>query len=393
MRKIKCLALSCAFVLSAGMTAAGATTTLGWIDYPSSAVLGGTNDIAITPAGDVLIVGTAPTSISPNGRHDTVVRRYGVDGTLRWERLFGTAGEDYGAGVVALSSGGILVSGVTTGTFPGARPNSGEDVFLLRLDPDGNQIWTRQYAAPGEETPAHLELDERGRVYMTVATSTGSEVRKYSDAGRLIWSRALSGLPLGLAVEGAQVYVTHGAAPGAPSAELTTLQAWSLSGAPRWSATFAGDDRVFDVAASSGRVYTTGTSAAGPLLRTYQADGTPMAGRPAVFGRVATNDVGDIFVAAIAVNSADRTYVEVHQYYKGGPERWATSLVIGLDQEAGVGLNLPEIGGGDDSTLNMVVADNARRVFLGGSVRPDSDQVDGYGRYSGYIAQLGPPNV
>ncbi|UKN02010.1 T9SS type A sorting domain-containing protein [Paracrocinitomix mangrovi] len=71
-------------------------------------------------------------------------------------------------------SGYVYVTGIFQGSAdfdPGPNTfimtsNGGDDVFILKLDPDGNFIWAKQIGGPGNESVAGIQTDEEENVYI-----------------------------------------------------------------------------------------------------------------------------------------------------------------------------------------------------------------------------------
>ena len=115
-----------------------------------------------------------------------VVRRYEIDGTLVWERVFGTSATDLLFGVT-IDPEGVTVTGFTDGTFIPGMPPAGygtPDVIVRRYDPDGNELWTRQFGTNSHDQGRGIAADGSG---LTVAGFTeGSLPGCISAGGRVV---------------------------------------------------------------------------------------------------------------------------------------------------------------------------------------------------------------
>lgn len=125
--------------------------------------------VALDERGDLFVVGT---STMPEGdvdfRHaDITVLKYAGDGKKLWTRSVGTPFTDYGTGVALDRSGHIYVAGGTQGSFVKKTSRRDDDACLVKLDTEGNVLWTREWGSPGFIDGARgVGVDESGNVYL-----------------------------------------------------------------------------------------------------------------------------------------------------------------------------------------------------------------------------------
>ncbi len=93
-----------------------------------------------------------------------------------WINQIGTSRYD-GVGGVAVSSGGsVYVGGTTGGTFPG-RSNVGQaDAFLAKFNSSGTQRWVRQFGTKGREQVTSVAVASSGDIYVAGYTDGNSRV-------------------------------------------------------------------------------------------------------------------------------------------------------------------------------------------------------------------------
>ena len=158
--------------------------------------------LAVDAAGNVYVTGqTAGSMAGTNaGGYDVYVRKYNDTGTVIWTRQFGTGADDWTYGAVADQSGYVYLAGHTKGAFPGAVNAGASDFFLTKLDPSGNQLWTRQTGSPGDDwSGGDIAVDAEGNVYATGitygnlgGTNAGGQdlfLLKYDGEGNQVWGR------------------------------------------------------------------------------------------------------------------------------------------------------------------------------------------------------------
>ncbi len=93
------------------------------------------------------------------------------DGNLLWEKTFGGEQDDSGTDLIAIPQGGWFMIGQTK-SF-GSR-NGGADVWLVRLDANGNTVWSQTYDLGGEDMGTSLAPFQRDSYIITAITCTGN---------------------------------------------------------------------------------------------------------------------------------------------------------------------------------------------------------------------------
>ncbi len=196
--------------------------------------------------------GVMPRAQDPSGRGlgdgDSVVTKVDAAGSPLWVRQFGSFAPDRAAGVTTSEGGDALVVGVTGGDAAG-RSLGGNDGYVARFDPSGNQRWSTQVGSAADD-----EL---------TAVAAGGEARRGTE--RFVAGGSTGGL-------------VGAAAAGGNDAVVVAL---GPDGRRQWVAQFgtAGTDRVTAVLADGDTVYVAGTSD-GPL-GTLRNDLGPGGGRDA----------------------------------------------------------------------------------------------------------------
>lgn len=151
--------------------------------------------------------------------------------SFQWARRLGgtqSAVDDEAHGVAA-GPGGVYVVGVTSGSFPGQTGAGAKDAVVVKFDPAGTQLWIRQFGTSAEDVLNAATADSTG-VYVAGTTQGalagrvgGSDafVRKYDPNGNELWTRqfgtSTDDEALGIASDGTGVYVvgnTQGALTG-----------------------------------------------------------------------------------------------------------------------------------------------------------------------------------
>ena len=146
--------------------------------YPYSAG----SDVAVSPDGDTVYVGGAEF----NDSTETARARlwaYSADGHIMWTRV-GWPGWSVEIGAVAADDIGAVVGGTTRGE---CGPHDG---LLAAYDPEGTQVWTDPFEAPGYEGTSDsvegVAISPQGKVYAVGSIDT--TVVGCDEALHGIWS-------------------------------------------------------------------------------------------------------------------------------------------------------------------------------------------------------------
>jgi len=130
---------------------------------------------------------TGSTSSFGAGKEDIFLLKYGMDGRLIWNRIWGGMGYDMGRGVTR-GDDGVYVAGIT-------YPNGSSKAVLLKYDSEGRLLWARRWGIKGSAIGRCVAVDDRGFVYVAgyvrgmKANGTKAFLLKYGSEGVLIWNR------------------------------------------------------------------------------------------------------------------------------------------------------------------------------------------------------------
>ncbi|PCC67177.1 hypothetical protein SAMN02745121_09035 [Nannocystis exedens] len=250
-----------------------------------------TIDLALDPGGDILLTGVFTPSLDLGGAplvsaggYDLFVARFTGAGEHVWSRGFGGPDWQVGLGIAPDPAGDIYVTGGLRGSFdPGTGPLTSagiEDIFLLKLDPDGLALWGKRWGDAGSQGVGGLAVDSKGRVTLTGATSgvldfgggpiegvnVVSWLAQFDGSGAHLWSRELcegGSLAEQVAVDGLDNLVAAGIFHGTcdlGSGPMTAIESrdvfvakFSPTGLPVWGKRLGGpqEQHAGHVAASA----------------------------------------------------------------------------------------------------------------------------------------------
>ena len=129
--------------------------------------------------GNVFVAGFTHGSLVNNqanyGLGDVFVAKFDDEGTKIWIKQFGTNGSESPSGIVVDTGGNIFVTGMTTGLFNPEGRGGNYDIFLARLDADGNQIWIHQVGAFKHDFASSVAVDSQKNIYVVGDTYNALE--------------------------------------------------------------------------------------------------------------------------------------------------------------------------------------------------------------------------
>lgn len=174
-------------------------------------------DVAIDPAGHVIVVGNAVgagvldvdgVEVTTSGALDTVVYQFDGDGHPLWGLAYGGPGDEIGLRMAVGPSGEIAVLGdyLAPADDPYSTPN-GAGMFLAMVTPSGTLGWERRFGMWNVDYAAGIGVLPWGGVVITggfkgvvdfgggALESTWDSVflARFDDAGNHLWSEAFGG--------------------------------------------------------------------------------------------------------------------------------------------------------------------------------------------------------
>lgn len=130
--------------------------------------LDGAGNVFVTGTfADTLIFGA--DALVSAGANDIFVAKLGPAGAPLWAKSFGDANEQVGYGLDTDGAGNVLVTGYFNGTVDfGGGPLTGDyDVFVAKFDPAGNHIWSKRFGDDSDQFAQGLGVDGAGNVLVT----------------------------------------------------------------------------------------------------------------------------------------------------------------------------------------------------------------------------------
>ncbi|MFX0170089.1 MAG: hypothetical protein ACFE89_12155 [Candidatus Hodarchaeota archaeon] len=129
--------------------------------------------------------------------------RTDADGNHLWNQTFGSAIGDMAYSVVELSGGGFVLSGTFNSSY-GIGLNA--DMWLVCTDTNGNHLWNRTYGGPSSEMGGTvLEMSDGGFAFSGLTNSSGAGggdvwLVRTDTAGNELWNHTYGGTDFDLGV-------------------------------------------------------------------------------------------------------------------------------------------------------------------------------------------------
>jgi hypothetical protein len=205
--------------------------SLAWVKQTGSTDHDHGNSIAIDANGYIYTTGDFSNTVDfdpGNGISnltsveglDIFVQKSDTSGQLIWAKQMGGTGDNSGNSITTDADGNVYITGIFSGTVdfdPGAETSElstfgGRDIFIQKLDPNGELIWVKQIGGTSFDYAYSIALDAYANVFITGAfkgtadfdpgpgtvnlSSNGNDdifIQKLDTDGNLIWAKAMGG--------------------------------------------------------------------------------------------------------------------------------------------------------------------------------------------------------
>jgi hypothetical protein len=157
---------------------------------------GSGNDFAyaITPTLDGNFIVAGSTSSFGNGDREVYLLKINVNGDTLWARTYGGTGYDEAYAITPTSDGNFIVAGYTESFGAGSH-----DVYLLKIKPNGDTLWTRTYGGIGDDEALAITPTSDGNFIAAGCTSSFGDnyfdvyLIKIKPNGDTLWTKTYGG--------------------------------------------------------------------------------------------------------------------------------------------------------------------------------------------------------
>ncbi|KUJ99602.1 MAG: serine/threonine protein kinase, partial [Thermococcales archaeon 44_46] len=115
------------------------------------------NDVKIAPNGDIIVAGSS-WSFSASDK-DVWILRLDSEGNIKWQKTYGGSNADVANAVAIAPNEDIIVAGYTESFGAGDW-----DVWVLRLDADGNVKWQKTYGGKWRDEATGVAIADNGDI-------------------------------------------------------------------------------------------------------------------------------------------------------------------------------------------------------------------------------------
>lgn len=128
------------------------------------------------------------------GMKDVFVLNVDINGGVNWNKAIGGLNNDVANSVNRTTDGGYIISGVTN-SF---NENGDEDVYLIKIDANGNKLWSKAIGGSGQDSgKSGLQTSDGGYMIVGKSTSFGSGdtdiyIIKTDSNGNVVFSKTLN---------------------------------------------------------------------------------------------------------------------------------------------------------------------------------------------------------
>ncbi|MBC7485832.1 MAG: T9SS type A sorting domain-containing protein [Cytophagaceae bacterium] len=123
--------------------------------------------VELTSDGGFILL--ANTTSFGAGNSDLLVIKTDQNGQVEWSRTFGGLSDDFSACVKQVQTGGYIIAGRTQSFGQG-----GDDAYLVRIDADGNILWSNAYGTVNNERFYYIDNAQNNEFIITGIENTSS---------------------------------------------------------------------------------------------------------------------------------------------------------------------------------------------------------------------------
>ena|GEM_PF-4228367 len=152
------------------------------------------NSVQQTMDGGYIMVGYGGSE-----RRDVYLAKADSTGNLEWEETYGGDRKDEGESVQQTSDGGYILAGVTNALHPNLENDGSGDVYLAKIDDNGNLMWEKVFGGNRTDKGKFaIQTSEGGYIIVGSTESYGNGAYdvymiKTDSKGDLIWEKTFGG--------------------------------------------------------------------------------------------------------------------------------------------------------------------------------------------------------
>lgn len=130
--------------------------------------------VAETRDGSFLYCGTSYKKVPYNGSFvigsDIALLKTNSNGDVLWLKSFGGDNDDYGTAIIKTKDGNYLLA-CNSMSFSADYFN---DIYLIKIDADGNVLWTKNYTTPEQQRIGDIVETSEGNFFLNITDNYGT---------------------------------------------------------------------------------------------------------------------------------------------------------------------------------------------------------------------------
>jgi len=211
----------------------------------------GASSIQQTTDGGYIVAGY--TGSFGAGGGDVYVIKLDANGNKVWEKTFGGSGDDIAYSIQQTTDGGYIIAGKTGDLYSG-------DVYIIKLDKDGNKMWEKTFGGSGDDGAYSIQqTTDGGYIVAGLTNSFGAGsydvyIIKLGENGNKVWEKIYGGSSYDIAnsiqqtTDGGYIVAGYTNSFGAGGGDVYVIKL-DANGNKVWEKTFggSGDDEAHSV--------------------------------------------------------------------------------------------------------------------------------------------------
>ena len=178
-------------------------------------------DVVETQNNSFIIVGSSDSNdvdISNNlGSYDFWVVHISAKGEIIWEKNFGGSEIDEAYGITKTADNNFVIVGDTRSTDKNvSQNNGGADIWMIKIDSNGNLIWEKSIGANGFDAARSVRLTADNGFLISGSSRSSDEsfinkgqndalLIKVDENGNLLWQKTVGGSKIDLLYDAIQI--------------------------------------------------------------------------------------------------------------------------------------------------------------------------------------------
>lgn len=145
-----------------------------------------------TNDGNLLLIGNG--DLNNSGDQDIWLIKTNSQGDSLWSKTYGGDGDETGSDIISFGDSNYVILG-STASFG----NGGSDIFVIKIDSNGNEEWNLNYGGTGDEIgKSIIRTSDNGFVILSSIESYGLgndavNIIRINSSGEIIWDKTFGG--------------------------------------------------------------------------------------------------------------------------------------------------------------------------------------------------------